>query len=123
VRVFASVLLFCLLSLGARADVDVPEEINYLLESIGNSECTFIRNGKRYGARKSEDHLRMKYRRGKRYAPTSQKFIERLASASSVSRKTYYIECEDEERMPSGDWLMMRLDEYRMGTAYGVEMK
>jgi hypothetical protein len=55
----------------------------------------------------------MKYRRGKRYATSSEKFVERLASKSSLSKKLYYIECEGEEKTPSGDWLMQRLGEYR----------
>jgi len=110
VVVFA--LLICLLSLGARAG-EAPTEIDYLLNIVGSSDCIFIRNGKRHNAQDAEAHLRMKYRRGKRYAPTSEKFIERLASKSSLSNKPYYIECESEERVAFGQWLMQRLDEYR----------
>lgn len=115
-RVFTLVLLLCLLPLSARAADAVPAEIDYLLRSIGSSDCAFIRNGERYDSRSAEDHLRMKYRRGKRYAPTSEKFIERLASKSFLSEKLYYIECEGAEKMPSGDWLIIRLVEYRAGS-------
>ncbi len=114
-RFSAFVLLFCLLPFVALADDAAPAEIDYLLSSVGSSDCTFIRNGKRYDSRSAEDHLRMKYRRGKRYAPTSEKFIERLASNSYLSKKLYYIECEG-EKMPSGDWLTERLGEYRAGS-------
>jgi hypothetical protein len=110
--IVAVALLACLLPPGARAD-DIPAEIEYLLTTIGSSDCTFIRNGKRHDAQDAEAHLRMKYRRGKRYAPTSEKFIERLASSSSLSKKPYYIECESEERMAFGQWLMRRLIELR----------
>lgn len=96
----------------AAADV-TEEEVEYLVTTIGESNCTFIRNGKRHSAEDAEDHLRMKYRRGKRYAPTAEKFIERLASASSMSKKPYYIDCEGQEAVPSGDWLMARLNNYR----------
>lgn len=89
------------------------EEIEYLLSSIGDSTCTFIRNGKKHEAEDAEDHLRMKYRRGKRYASTTEKFIERLASASSMSRKPYYIECPGDEAMRTGDWLTELLNDYR----------
>ena len=112
-RLFSLALLLCLLPFGARADDEVPVEIDFLLESIGSSDCTFIRNGERYESLEAEDHLRMKYRRGKRYATTSEEFIERLASKSYLSKKLYYIECEGEEKIPSGDWLMERLGEYR----------
>ncbi len=112
--VVALALLICLLPPGVRAD-EAPAEIDYLLNTIGSSDCTFIRNGKRHNAQDAEAHLRMKYRRGKRYAPTSEKFIERLASKSSMSGKLYYIECESEVRKAFGQWLMQRLNEYRAG--------
>ena len=110
-RVLTFVVLIFLLPLSALADDAAPAEIDYLLSSVGSSDCTFIRNGKRYDSRSAEDHLRMKYRRGKRYAPTGEKFIERLASNSYLSKKLYYIECEG-EKMPSGDWLTEQLGEY-----------
>ena len=92
---------------------EAAAEIEYLVSAIGASDCTFIRNGKRHDASNAEAHLRMKYKRGKRYAPTAEKFIERLASASSMSKKPYYIECDGQEAVPSGDWLMAHLHEYR----------
>ena len=110
----ALALLVCLLPTGARAD-NASEEIDYLLDSIGSSNCTFIRNGERCEAQDAESHLRMKYRYGKRYASTSENFISRLASARSFSKKLYYIACEGEEKVPSGDWLTQKLDEYRVG--------
>ena len=108
-------LLFLLLlsSYSTYAVDDVPEEIDYLLQTIGSSECTFIRNGERHDAQDAEEHLRMKYSRARRFAPSSEKFIERLASKSYLSKKPYFIECPGEEKVPSGDWLMQRLEEYR----------
>ena len=97
---------------GAVAD-DVPPEIDFLLTTVGSSDCVFIRNGKRHSAADAEDHLRMKYRRGKRYATTTEDFIERLASKSSMSKKLYHIECPGEPVTPSGEWLTERLVEYR----------
>jgi hypothetical protein len=96
----------------ARAD-QTATEIDYLLSTIGQSDCVFVRNGKEYDAEDAEAHLRMKYRRGKRYAPTTEKFIERLASKSSMSKKPYFIECSDEQRVPSGQWLTDLLSEFR----------
>ena len=90
---------------------DVPPEIDYLLTAVGNSDCAFIRNGKRHDAEDAEDHLRMKYRRGKRHATTTEDFIERLASKSSMSRKLYHIDCPGQDLMPSGEWLSKRLAE------------
>lgn len=111
-RLLISILVSFFMPALVAADV-TETEVEYLVSAIGESNCTFIRNGKRHSAEDAEDHLRMKYRRGKRYAPTAEKFIERLASASSMSKKSYYIECEGQEAVPSGDWLMARLNDYR----------
>ncbi len=114
--IVAVALLTCLSVPGARAG-DTVAEIDYLLRSIGSSRCTFIRNSKQYTAEEAEAHLRMKYRFGKRHATTSEKFIAQLASVSSVSKKPYYLKCEGEDKMPSGDWLTHRLNEYRTAIA------
>lgn len=96
------------------APADTAEfEIDNLLSAVGRSDCVFIRNGKRHKAEDAEDHLRMKLRRGKRYVTTTESFIERLASSSSMSKKPYYIECPGQEKTPSGDWLKRRLTELR----------
>lgn len=89
-------------------------EIEHLLASIGTSGCEFIRNGKTHSAEDAESHLRMKYKRGKRYAKTTEQFIERLATASSISKKPYEISCEGNVER-TGDWLKARLDELRAG--------
>jgi hypothetical protein len=92
---------------------EIPVEIDYLLTTVGSSDCAFIRNGSRHDAEDAEAHLRMKYKRGKRWASTTEKFIERLASKSSFSKKPYFIQCGEQEQVPSGDWLTQRLQEYR----------
>ena len=117
-KAITSTLLLCLLAFPALAD-DAPAEIDYLLKAVGSSGCVFIRNGESHGSREAEDHLRMKYKRARRYASTSEKFIERLASKSFLSKKPYYIECEGSEKIPSGDWLTKQLQEYRTGTNDG----
>lgn len=94
-------------------------EIDNLLSTMGRSDCVFIRNGKRHNAEDAEDHLRMKLRRGKRYVTTTESFIERLASSSSMSKKPYYIECPGQEKTPTGEWLMQRLAELRENPGEG----
>lgn len=88
-------------------------EIEYLITTVGDSGCTFIRNGSRHDAEDAASHMRLKYRRGKRYATTAELFIERLASKSSFSGKPYAIECPGNDAVPSGEWLTARLHEYR----------
>jgi len=94
---------------------DPDPEIDHLLEAIGDSDCVFIRNGTRHDAEKAEEHLRMKYNRGRRYATSAEAFIDRLASKSSMTRKLYMMECPGAEAEPSGDWLMRRLETFRRG--------
>ena len=88
-------------------------EIEFLLTAVGDSGCLFVRNGETYPSSDAEAHLRMKYRRGERYAPTAEKFIERLASGSSISKEPYLIRCGDEAPIPTGDWFFEQLREYR----------
>jgi hypothetical protein len=106
-------LLFALVTDAVADDAAVEAEIGFLIEAIGDSGCTFVRNGKPHSARDAEEHIRMKYRRGKRYASTAELFIERLASKSSMSRKSYWMECPGNEPVRSGDWLKSELKRYR----------
>ena len=92
---------------------ETEAEIEHLITAVGDSGCTFIRNGSRHDAEDAASHMRMKYRRGKRYATTAELFIERLASKSSFSGKSYAIECPGSDAVPSGEWLTARLHEFR----------
>ena len=112
-RVFALLTMLALLSPAAVFADDADTEIDHLITTVGESGCTFIRNGSRHDAEDAASHMRLKYRRGKRYAPTAELFIERLASKSSFSGKPYAIECPGSGAVPSGEWLTARLHEYR----------
>ncbi len=90
-------------------------EVEYLLTALGQSDCTFIRNGKEYSAMEAESHLRMKYERGRKYADSADQFIDRLASNSSWSGKPYYIQCPGEDQQQTSAWLTQRLAQYSVG--------
>jgi len=102
-----------LLPLAQSSADDEDPEIEYLLEAIGDSGCVFVRNGSEHDAEKAEDHLRMKYRRGRRYATSAETFIERLASKSSMTKKLYMMQCPGKEAQPTGEWLKQRLAAFR----------
>ena len=87
----------------------VEEEINQLIDAVANSNCEFIRNGDRYDANDAADHLRLKYRRGKRVATSAENFIDRLASKSSWSGKPYSMVCPDSGEHSSNSWLYAEL--------------
>jgi hypothetical protein len=87
-------------------------EIDYLLQSVGASNCVFIRNGSEYEAAAAKEHLQMKRRKGRRYYGNAEEFIERIASRSSWSGKEYRIRCDGEEQTAKA-WFMARLDRFR----------
>ena len=90
------------------------EEVDYLIRHVGESGCTYTRNGTDHDSEDAADHLRLKYSRGKRYVGNAEQFIDRLASESSWTGKPYSITC-DGVTEPSGEWLHKALDEYRKG--------
>lgn len=95
----------------------MDEEIDYLLATVRESDCTFIRNGKRYAAVDAADHLQTKRKRGKRYFESADEFIEKLASKSSMSGKPYMIQCGDADEVPSREWFSKLLAAYRQRPA------
>ena len=104
------VLILCAWIIAMPVGASSPdEEIHSLIDAVAASGCMFIRNGKTYEADKAADHLRLKYRRGRKYADSAEHFIERLASKSSMSRKPYFMECADQERIETSQWLKRAL--------------
>ena len=88
-------------------------EIDYLLSSVAQSHCTFIRNGKSHTATVAADHLRMKYRRARWAVDNADEFIDRLASRSSMTGEVYTMQCADADAAPTREWLTARLAEFR----------
>ncbi len=101
----------CLVS-ATHATDDELAKIEFLLSAVGSSGCIFIRNGKEHAAEDAEEHLRMKYRRGKKWATNAELFIDRIATKSSFSGKLYRIHCSAHEPQLTADWLRKRLVEY-----------
>ena len=87
-------------------------EIQHLIEFIGKTDCTFIRNGKEYDGLQAQDHISGKYDRVKRWIKTTEDFIFKIASRSSLSGKHYLIRCHGEEQ-DCERWLLDELETYR----------
>lgn len=92
-------------------------EVDYLIRTVSESGCNFVRNGKEHSASEAADHLQMKARRGKRYYDTTEEFIDRIASKSSWSGKPYLIQCDGEPEVTASDWFARVLSEYRSSPA------
>ena len=109
-----SAVVACMLLVpGIAFSASMDEEIDFLLNTVGDSDCVFTRNGKDHAAEDARDHLQMKRKRGKRYFDSSEEFIERLASKSSWSGKPYFIQCGDEPRVTAKEWFTTLLEQHR----------
>jgi hypothetical protein len=97
----------------ATAADDTAAEIQYLLEEVGASHCTFVRNGERHSAQRAEDHLRMKYNKASKYIDDAEEFIDKIASQSSWTGEPYAIECPNAATESSRSWLLARLQSHR----------
>jgi hypothetical protein len=93
----------------------VQQEVNYLLRYVGDSGCKFKRNGSWSDSKTAEAHVRRKYdflvKRG--LVDTTQDFIDRAATESSLSGQPYEIKCGGDSPMPSSLWLRDELARYR----------
>ena len=110
-------LLVLLLAVSENSLADVPEsqapEVDYLIRSLKTSGCEMIRNGKSYDGEAAAAHVRLKYDYFRDEIFSTQEFIERAATRSTMSGKAYMVDCPGEEPIPSADWLQNKLKAYR----------
>src|SRR4249920_3113176 len=75
----------------------VQAEVNALLAGIEASGCTFHRNGTWHDSKAAAAHLRDKYDylAARDLIVTTEDFIERAATRSSLSGQAYEVKCGD----------------------------
>lgn len=97
----------------ARAEVDA------LLTRLQTSGCEFNRNGTWYAGAEAKAHLlkKLDYLEGKDMVSTAEQFIERGASASSMSGKPYLVRCAGKAPVESALWLKAELQQARAARA------
>lgn len=114
-----AVLSLCL-SFSASAEISLyaKQEIAYLFTNLKSSGCEFNRNGTWYKAGEAADHLNQKYEYllKKGYISTTEDFIARAASESSMSHKAYVVRCGKVETK-SAAWFKEALNKYRSEAA------
>jgi hypothetical protein len=90
-------------------------EIGYLLATVANSDCQFYRNGSWYDAKSAAAHLssKLRYLLANDLVQSTEDFIEKAATQSSLSGRAYAIRCKGHEAVPSGQWLEILLARYR----------
>ena len=94
---------------------DVHAEIDYLLQYVETSGCAFYRNGVWYESARATAHLRTKYDylAARKLIVTTEDFIEKAATKSSMSGLPYKIRCGTGDEIASADWLRQALASYR----------
>lgn len=103
----------------AQTPAPARAEISHLMGVVETSGCQFSRNGSWHDAKSARKHLEKKftYLDRKGLAPTTELFIERGASASSMSGKPYQMQCAGTAPVSSRDWLSTELKRYRQQAA------
>ena len=94
-------------------DAKVQAEIDHLIKTIQNSNCTFIRNGKTHSAKEAIEHILKKYDHFKAKINTSEDFIDYCASKSMLSGQPYQIGCPDRDVVESKLWFLNELKRFR----------
>ena len=96
-------------------------EINYLLNFVEISGCEFYRNGAWYNSVQAQEHLRTKfnYLSARNRIETAEDFVERAASKSSLSGRSYEVRCGvcTTTTTTTSDWLKAVLARYRIVAA------
>ncbi len=110
--------ILCALAPVAPAYAATPamrQEVAHLLDSVAASHCQFNRNGSWYEAAEARDHLRKKfdYLDQRNQVSSAENFIERAATSSSISGKSYLIRCPGVAPVESATWLGAELARYR----------
>ena len=121
-RCVTLVAVFALLAAGiTQADEDKgPDaasraEIHYLIGQMRDSECRFNRNGIWYKPERAAEHIETKYRKllEMGMVDSTEQFIARAASESSMSGKPYRVRCGEAKPVRSSAWFEAQLEEYR----------
>lgn len=101
----------------AAPDAKAQREIDHLLAFVAASGCTFYRGGQAYPADEAAKHLALKYDTARPMLATADQFVDRVASASSMTGQRYRVACGGAPPTPSRDWLRGELARHRASGA------
>jgi hypothetical protein len=109
----------CVLALAGELNPAMQKEIGQLLDRIETSNCSFGRNGSWHPPADARKHLQMKmdYMVKRNMLSSTEDFISKAATASSMSGEAYQIRCGSNAPMPSATWLTAELKRIR-GSGY-----
>jgi hypothetical protein len=94
---------------------EVQREVEFLLDAIGSSGCEFYRNGSWHDAKAAQAHVgdKYKYLLRRDAIKTTEDFIEKAATRSSLSGEPYRIRCNGSPEQPTQRWLLAELARFR----------
>ena len=107
----AFVLLFTFAQIFAVESLE--QTIDYLIDYIGKSNGTFIRNGASHTPAEAVAHIKAKYEHFKNQIKTPEDFIRLAASKSLLTGKPYLVRTPDGKEMRLDLWLTEALKQYR----------
>ncbi len=113
----AAVAAFPQSSLSPRAEID-----SLLAFVRRQEEVVFIRNGGTHTAAEAEAHLRLKWSRQEKDIRSAEDFIERCATRSFLTRKTYAVRFPDGTERLAAEVLHEELARLRGGGAESSEL-
>jgi Family of unknown function (DUF5329) len=96
--------------------VQSKQEVAHLFSYLEHSGCEFNRNGSWYNGKDAVAHLNKKYHYllDKGWVASTEMFIERGASQSSISSKSYLVRCGTAAPVESKAWFSAELAKYRL---------
>jgi hypothetical protein len=105
----------CALAWAGELSAAAQKEITQLLDRIERSNCSFGRNGNWYPSGEARKHLEMKldYMVKRNMLTSTEEFISKAATASSVSGEVYQIRCGSQAPVASATWLTAELKRIR----------
>ena len=119
IRLLIVFVLMLELLLAPFAQAQPPEnvqiEVNFLLGFIEGSRCEFNRNGNWQDSNVAKMHLRNKYNYlvTINLIQTTEDFIERAGTESSLSGQPYQVRCHGDATVTSKQWLYDELARFR----------
>lgn len=90
-------------------------EIDHLFKYIAQSDCRFSRNGSWHDMSAARSHVNMKfeYLADRGQIESTESFIDKAASRSSLSGQEYLVQCAGAQPVPAAAWLKTELGRYR----------
>lgn len=111
----AASLALIALPASAAPSAATQREISGLMQALETSGCRFQRNGSWYDAVAARGHLQRKYDYllKRDMVDSSEQFIERAASRSSMSGKAYKVSCSGAPEQDASAWFLQQLRRLR----------